>query len=328
MVLRGHRQAVVVNFPNHGNPGDPAIWLGTRQLLAELDVRVVLSTDWSVLDASLLRRHAGVPVLLNGGGNFGDLYAGQQSMRERVLREATDHPVVQLPQSAHFRDPANLDRVRALVAAHPDVTLLAREERTLALFRGLDAEVHLSPDHALALRRPVPVLRPASRRHGLLWLARRPEDPEYGGEAAVEPPADLDCTRVEWMEGIAEDQRGWDRPGRAALAVNERLRRGGTLPRPAALSAALLAQTFPPLAHRWVAHGMRLLAGSRVVVTDKLHGHLFCVLLGLPHVALDNSYGKVSGTLDAWTGDLPGVHRARSGAEAAEVARGLLAVPA
>ena len=56
------------------------------------------------------------PVLLNGGGNFGDLYAGQQQLRERVLAECRSNPVVQLSQSIHFEDPTNLDRVRQLVA--------------------------------------------------------------------------------------------------------------------------------------------------------------------------------------------------------------------
>ena len=60
-------------------------------------------------------------------------------------------------------------------------------------------------------------------------------------------------------------------------------------------------------------------------MTDKLHGHLLAALLGIPHVVLDNSYGKVSGTLEAWTAGLPGVHRADGPGEAMAAARDLLA---
>jgi pyruvyl transferase EpsO len=37
-----------------------------------------------------------------------------------------------------------------------------------------------------------------------------------------------------------------------------------------------------------------------------------CLLLGLPHAVLDNSYGKLSRFLDLWTGQAAGVYRASS----------------
>jgi pyruvyl transferase EpsO len=38
-----------------------------------------------------------------------------------------------------------------------------------------------------------------------------------------------------------------------------------------------------------------------VVVSDRLHGHILCLLLGIPHVALDNRHGKLRAFRDAWT---------------------------
>jgi pyruvyl transferase EpsO len=38
-----------------------------------------------------------------------------------------------------------------------------------------------------------------------------------------------------------------------------------------------------------------------VVVTDRLHAHIFAIMLGLPHVVLDNSYGKTRSTFETWT---------------------------
>ena len=45
------------------------------------------------------------PILLNGGGNLGDVYARQQGVRERVLEAFVGRPVVQMPQSIWYRDP-------------------------------------------------------------------------------------------------------------------------------------------------------------------------------------------------------------------------------
>ena len=161
---------------------------------------------------------------------------------------------------------------------------------------------------------------PAAQPHSdIVWIGRQPGDVEFLASAA--PPAAAGIASYEWMNGIWDDQAAWDQEGLDALLTNTRLverhrERGGLSKR----DNARAAQTFEPLAVRWVDHGMRVLAGGRVVVTDKLHGHIFCTLLGLPHVVLDNSYGKVSGMLDAWTGNLPGVHRASDGEAAWAIA--------
>ena len=320
--LAGADRVALVNFPDHGNPGDPAIWLGTRRLLAEIGVEVAHSTAWWDFDARALRRAVGdAPVVLNGGGNFGDLYRGQQSTRERVLRELTDNAIVQAPQSILFRDRARADEVAALIAAHGGVELVVRERLSLARARAqLGVEAHLSPDHALALG---PWERTAPVTGDILWLARRPGDPEYVEHG--EPTGD-DVRRIEWLEGIDTAEAAWDLRGRALLALDRRARAawdsGARWPR---VLQPAVSRTFEPLARRWVDRGRAMLSASRVVVTDKLHGHIFCVLAGIEHVVLDNSYGKVSGTLEAWTGSLPGVHHAPDGPAALALARRLVA---
>lgn len=320
-VLDGAREVALVNFPNHGNPGDPAIWLGSRRLLAELGVRVGYSCAWWDFDAASLRAAVGAaPVLLNGGGNFGDLYAGQQGTRVEVLRTLRDNPVVQLPQSIHFAEPANEAAMADLLAAHPDVRMMVRERNAERIARErLGVDPAFSPDHALGLGA---LQRTGPARIPILWLARVPGDPEYVPHAE---PEGEDVRRVEWLHGVTEDEAGWDAVGRLALRMNrgvqDRWRPGRT---GSGALHAVAARTYVPLAWRWVRRGVDLLSSAEVVVTDKLHGHILSTLLGIPNVVLDNSYGKVSGTLEAWTGDLPGVHRATDGEHALELARGLV----
>jgi pyruvyl transferase EpsO len=50
-----------------------------------------------------------------------------------------------------------------------------------------------------------------------------------------------------------------------------------------------------------VRRGMRLLGTGARVVTDRLHAHILCLLLGIPHTTLDNSYGKLSTFIGTWT---------------------------
>ncbi len=316
------RQVALVNFPNHGNPGDPAIWLGSRRLLADLGVRIGYASAWWDFDAGALREAVGdAPVLLNGGGNFGDLYAGQQSTRVEVLRTLRGNPVVQLPQSIHFADPANEAAMAGLLADHPAFTMMVRDHRALAIARDrLGVQPVLSPDHALGLGR---LARPRPAEVPVLWLARLPGDPEYVDHG--EPEGD-DVRRVNWLVGVPEDEAAWDPLGRALLAVNRRVQqRWQPGKRGAGALHAVAERTYVPLAWRWVRRGLDMLATGQVVVTNTLHGHVLATMLGIPNVVLDNSYGKVSGIVEAWTGGVPGVHRASDGAHALELARSLVA---
>ena len=315
----------LINFPNHGNPGDPAIWLGTKSLLRALRIKVVYQAAWWNLDLAQLR--AALPpggrVLLNGGGNFGDLYLGQQQQRERVLRELQDITLVQMPESIFFTERENLERVRDLIAAHGDFHLMVRETRSFDIAtRDLGVSPTLSPDHALALG---PRKRRASPVSDILWVSWMPGAKEYRAESA--PPEDAPAiTHLDWLDGAEKAGEGASWRTRRAFAFNSQSFTEHN--QGIALDASLrpkLARTYDPMARRWVDRGFDILGSARVVVTNKLHAHVFCALTGQPHVVLDNSYGKVLGVVDAWTRDLPGVHIARDAEHARDLANQLLA---
>ena len=298
VVLGGARRVALVNFPNRSTPGDLAIWLGTRIALRRLGVRVAYQCAWDTCSVTALRKAVpDGPVLINGGGNFGDLYGGQQGLRERLLAELRGIPIVQLPQSIHFEQAENLERVRRLVAAHGKVTLLVREHRSEKLARDhFDADVRLVPDMALALG-PLPRLgTPEVDVTWLHWNAGDREYVEHGG-----PPEGVSTRVVNWV-GPLEDEPKWSPRQRFARKANTVLRaRAQRDPDFAARAWRPLGATFVPLSKAWVWRGLHVLGSGRVLVTDKLHGHLLALLAGIPHVALDNSYGKVSGVYQAYT---------------------------
>lgn len=321
-VLGGTRRVALVNFPNHGNPGDPGLWLGTHALLRSLGVRVVYqATHWSLDLAALDRAVGSDPVLINGGGNFGDLYAGQQGARMELIRGWGGRPLVQLPQSIQFADPANALPVAEAIRMQGAFTMMVRDETSVALSRellGIDAV--LSPDHAFGQH---PLQSRAQITREVLWMVWPPGAPE--ATTASQLPDPPEWVHVEdWHTGAALAHEHFDAHGRLAWRVNRWFEAHWSSPR-ARRAWPLLAATFAPLARRWFGRGVDLVAGSRVLVTNKLHGHVVAVLLGKPHVVLDNSYGKVAGILDTWTGGLPIVHRASTAAEALAIAERLRA---
>jgi pyruvyl transferase EpsO len=260
-------------------------------------------------------------VLIQGGGNFGDLYPQrQQATRERVLTELADLRTVQLPQSIHFDDAANRDRIRRLCEAHRDLTLLLRDQVSLERARAHFAvPCRLCPDLSMALG---PLTRPTAPSVDVLWLER--DDPERRAAGPGPPPDGLSVRVADWLGDLA-DEPTWGWSDRLAAAVNRAMMQRHQAGSSASRRAWRLdAATYDRLARRWMGRGLHLLAQGRVVVTDRLHGHLLALLAGIPHVVLDNRIGKIGAYLDTWTTDAALTHPARDEAHARALVRELL----
>lgn len=283
-LLSSAPRAALLDFPEYGNVGDSAIWLGALRVLRDCGIRVVYVAGISTYDPVILRRRLGRDgvVLLSGGGNFGDLWPVVQRFRERVLDECRDLPIIQLPQSLHFQEPQNLERCQAVLNRHERLTLLLRDERSLRLAQeNFSAPARLCPDLAFALG---PLPPPVEPDRDIVFLSRRDrEAPGLAGPDGVE--------RVDWVD---------DPPDWAAVAGR---------------SVRRLSRAFPiaggPADLWWMRaraasrlrRGCRILSGGRVVVTNRLHGQIMCVLLGQLHFVSDTAQGKLGAFHDTWLRD-------------------------
>jgi exopolysaccharide biosynthesis predicted pyruvyltransferase EpsI len=311
----------IVGFPNHPNVGDGAIWAGEVAWLRRRGVDVAYACDLDGYDAGALVRAIGADgtVLLHGGGNFGDVWPAHQLLRERVVGDFPDHRIVSLPQTLRFDDPAALERARRRFDAHERLTLLFRDERSLALAQEAFAvPTALCVDLALglgALERPTP---PSCAR---LWLSRT--DAERSTPRLV-PPGTGDDVLVDWLDDTAVPMRPRVRSLRRAAA-----RAGRAIarrPPPAAGLSRAHVRVCDALAADRVTYGTALLSRGEVVVTDRLHAHILSVLLGIPHVLVDTGYGKLRTFHDAWTADVAFVRTAEDAASALAAAQELAAV--
>ncbi|WP_313539848.1 polysaccharide pyruvyl transferase family protein [Sphingomonas sp.] len=259
----------LVDFPDHANVGDSAIWLGECELLRAITGRGpdYIST-WHDFDPAAFRQACPIGTLfLHGGGNLGDLWPHHQHFRETMLGTICDRPVVQLPQSIHFRDDHALTRFADIVAGHPDFTLHVRDRESLAVAAAHFAcPAQLTPDSAFALG---PQPRGVADTHTLA-LMRTDLERSTTLDASISG-----ATVVDWLEDDADLPAGTDIATRDAQA---RAR---------------------------VARGLQLLSRGTSVATDRLHGHILATLLGIPHRVFDNSYGKLGAYIRAWTATSP-----------------------
>ncbi len=286
-VLPRGRPCALLDFPNYANVGDSALWLGEREWLAGAGVSVAYACDIATYSPrALAARVPEGPILLSGGGNLGDLWPPLQRFRERVIQDFPDRPIVQLPQSIHFRDKANLNRARAVFDGHPALTILVRDDRSLQFARSeFRATSLLCPDMAFALgmlHRPVPPDRE------VVWLSRTDIEASWPTFFVHDPQVE----QADWLE---------DEPS-PILAVNRFLSRRLWRRVPAVESRFHpVSRTYDLLARQRLQRGCRMLSRGHIVITDRLHGHILSLLMGIPHVVLDNNNGKLSSFRETWT---------------------------
>ncbi len=166
----GSRCALAL-YPDHWNAGDAAIWWATKRLLEDLDVTVAYGCDpWSYDPRGLRAALPEGPILILGGGNFGDVYPREHALRMGILAYFPDRRIIQLPQSIMFRSPAAVAEMADLLSRQRDFTLLVRDAASLAcaLEHFPSVCTQLCPDTALALDLP-PVAAPPKVPVLALW---------------------------------------------------------------------------------------------------------------------------------------------------------------
>jgi exopolysaccharide biosynthesis predicted pyruvyltransferase EpsI len=286
----------LMGYPTHGNIGDHVLWLGQSELLRSLGMRVThVGNIFSYDPARVNKACPSGPLVITGGGNTGDVWPKFQNYRERIVRDFPHRKIVQLPQSVSFSSSIAAERFGDAVRAHGNVAFMTRDSASRqALLDGCGIESRLCPDVAYmldcsAFRKPSMPVR---------WILRR--DKEAKGYGSV-PGA------IDWLE---------TRTLRALVARGFPLFSplfGGRSPFVAeAISKVLLRK------------GIDLVSSGKVLVTDRLHAAILATLLGVPCVAIDNSYGKVHGFFNTWLGGDANVLLATSIAEAQEKAAGLV----
>ena len=302
-LLAGVDRVALLDVPVHENIGDSAILMGTVAFLrrAGKTMCYTCSIDTYSRDALASRLGDGI-ILLSGGGNLGDLWPHSQRFRQRVLADFPSARILQLPQTLFFAQAAALDDARAVFDAHPRFTILTRDTRSQETARShFRAPSLLCPDMAFAMG---PIARPRTPRTPVVWLARRDREAAPGARLT-------EHTTIDWLTR---------RPTR--LARGERALRAWIGAHPTVLAAAspALWRLAMMVGRERVRAGCAMLAEGRVVITDRLHGHILCLLLGVPHVVLDNSYGKVRQYYETWTRDVPLARWAETPEQALDVA--------
>jgi exopolysaccharide biosynthesis predicted pyruvyltransferase EpsI len=290
-LLRPDEPMALIDYPTGGNVGDQAIWLGTTSYFARRpQYNVVYITDRFKYSADIVSKVVppGSTILIHGGGNLGDDYPSIQEFRERLIDRFPDRRIIQMPQTMHFASPKAAERAAEVFNRHPDLTLLARDHRSAELADALfTSRTIVCPDMAFQLD----LRRPSTPATHAVWLART--DNERANEARAAEGVFV----TDWFDHTPGRLR-WAPRYRAQVLASRAMTCIPASPEPL---RRLRVSAFDTPAWRYLQPGLQLIGRGEVLITDRLHGHILALLMGMPNVLLDNSYGKLRSYYDSWT---------------------------
>jgi pyruvyl transferase EpsO len=304
----------LVGFPEHANVGDHLIWLGTRTWLRRSGVRCAYAAPYGAVDAADVRRAIGPggTVLAHGGGYLTDTWPDQLAGFTATTRSLPDLPLVVLPQSLHFADPARGEELAVTLAEHGQVTVLARDSASSERAHRIGIEdVVLCPDMAFAgLGAFEHHNRSGSGNESTVVLRRR--DPEAAA-----------CGASSLSASDANDRR-WTAPRLGAAAVGRVAARSAwrrfRAAAPRTVGSSRLGQGLLDLETSLsTRRGIAILGSAGLVVTDRLHAALLGFLLGREVMAVNSSTGKVHDVLGTWLADAEGLQLVSTWQEASEL---------
>ena len=273
MRKKNPKTVFLVLTPEHGNLGDHAIAYAETTMLKKhgIDYYEVSGNtlcEWKY--QGILNLMNGFPILFQGGGYLGTLWFGSEERLREILKRTPKSPIILLPNTIFYEDSdwgrVEFKKSKELYNDHCNLYLYAREHTSYEVMRKAYRNVKLIPDMVLSLDRQ----GIKQKREGCLLCLR----------------GDCEKTRTEKQEQMIRQQAA-DLFGANVtdtdMVVGERI---AIEERESALKAKFAE-----------------FSAAELVITDRLHGMIFCAVTGTPCIVVDSKSPKVRGCYE-WIKDL------------------------
>ncbi|MGD1805815.1 polysaccharide pyruvyl transferase family protein [Dapis sp. BLCC M126] len=321
--LGNFEQCALLQYPRDINIGDHLIWLGTVFYLTNvLKTKIAYASSAEYFSQAKMDEKIGdSPIILHGGGNLGDIWYGHQKFRENVIAQNHHRQIIVMPQTIYFQNQSYLEKSAKVFNSHPNLTVCVRDHYSydIAIKHFDNCRVILAPDLAFQMAGMPFLSVPRNPENSILYHNRT--DKELNQSFLPESMAISNLVVADWVsynqKWILGNANSRFRPILAQL-YREVWQRGLRIPqelidRRVWLKTATENMDFSsvdnPSLHRlslsFLHSGIYQFQKYRLIITNRLHGHILCVLLNIPHIFLQNSYHKNQGFYETWSYDIP-----------------------
>ncbi|MGR9522914.1 polysaccharide pyruvyl transferase family protein [Priestia megaterium] len=216
-------------------------------------------------------------ITLIGGGNMGDMYEGMEEARRTVISFFPHNKIISFPQTIDFSDSSSgkksLSKSKNIYSKHPDLHIFSRENLTYERMKEYFPKnnVYLVPDIVLSLNK----VEPKKIRKSITICLR--DDQE---STVSNTKKNLIIKSIEEKHG---ELKFYD-----THIGDENFKK---------------SDPDEELNKIWTAF-----KSSKVVITDRLHGMIFCAITKTPCIVLPNSNHKIAGTYYKWLEEAKYIH--------------------
>ena len=296
--LINKEDAFYFDYPMHLNVGDLLIYAGTEAFFKEYNINIRLRRCLQTFDINEVKKNItkNTTIICHGGGNLGDLYPLLQKLREELVINFPNNRIILLPQTGYFSNQDEMKKSAAIFSAHKDCHLFARDLPTLELLKNFSDKVILCPDMAHQLYGEFPLKNKVEslEKNKLYFLRKDIEASQL--EKNIESTLSASAVVKDWDDIVTSNDIMYAR-------IYSKLARISNI--------SHLSIFKDKINNLWYKHTLNIIERARnefmkydLVVTSRLHGHIFSCLLGIPNQVCDNSYGKNLGYYNQWTKDI------------------------
>lgn len=275
----------LIGTPNHGNLGDQAIVYAENKILEDrfknhTIIEITTEDLFNHLKSLKMNVKKDDIFVLHGGGNLGDEYFWEEKARRNIITEFKDNKIILFPQSIYFKDTENgkveFDKSKMIYNEHKNFTIVAREETSFSVMKEAfpNNNVIMTPDIVMYLNKTYPIFE---RKGALLSLRKDREgvlslDQKDEIKKMVQSNFD-ELIITDTVAELIQDKQVLE----YMINVNQREKE---------------------LNKKW-----DQFKKVELVITDRLHGMVFCAITSTPCIVIANYNHKVKDTY-AWLKDL------------------------
>ena len=281
-VNKTDKKVFVALSANYGNIGDIAITIAQKYMIKQIfpdrkivEIPVNDAYDYEENIKEILNEDDILTII--GGGNLGNTYLWFEERRRFIIKLFKNNKSISFPQSVSFDDDEFGQKELKIsvedYAQNSNLTVFAREKRSYDIMKAnFNNKVCLVPDIVLFLKDRI--LEENSYVRKNITLCLRNDIEKITSENIVENLTKV--LNINTLENIftTDTHLGHD-----LVEISERRK---------------IFET-----------SLQEFKKSKVVITDRLHGMIFCVITNTPCIALDNSNHKILSTYHTWLKDIP-----------------------
>jgi len=271
------KKIIVALAADYGNLGDVAITFAQTKFLEKNFpnheiIEFPISGTFTNMKSLKKICNKNDVITIVGGGNTGDMYDYIEYCRQFIIKKFPLNQIISFPQTIDFSNSVTgrkaLKQSQKIYSNHKRLILSAREEESLKKYKEFfpQNKILFLPDIVLSLQQEMS----SFKRAGITLCLRNDKE------------KNIDISQQNILIKFLEEKyeiRYYDTHiSRDNLSTQER---------------------DDELKKIWTAFKK-----SKIVVTDRLHGMIFCVITKTPCIAIDNSNHKVSGVYKVWLKNL------------------------